>query len=450
MKVTLPIKLTDKQKVVDASAARFKVVKAGRRSGKTKYGSYWLAKRALTVVGKHWYVCNSMELIRDEMWPNLCQLLEGFIAHKDDRLFRIKLINGSMIVCKSATMENALRGRGLSSLFLDEASFVRPRLWDMIIRPMLADKKAPALIASSAKKGWFTNIFKYASTSGDKDWESFHFTIYDNPHIEKSEIETIKKSTPLDTWKQEYMGEDVSHSGQVYSEWKDQIYEPTSKPAVNSWPTVIGMDWGLAAATAAVWCHVSPEGKIIVSREHVRSGWDVSRHSGVLKQISASLTNPLIEYVLDGSAFKREGTSGVSIGEQFQKFGVYCRRAERDFEGGVNLVKQFLNAGWVEISSDCTMLLSAIREWEHDEHEPDVVVAFRYAVTHIVKRGMTKLSTQFPGQVQKFDKAPEEAVKEMMAKSNYRLPLNNTKKSWTVPDWDYENGCPIGTRFGFA
>lgn len=448
MKIKLPITLTPKQKEIDESPARFKVVKGGRRGGKTKYGAYWLAKRALTVPGKHWYVCQSMDLIRDEMWPNLCEILGDYIVRKDDRLFRMDISNGvfrSTIVCKSAQMENALRGRGLSSLELDEASFVRPRMWDTILRPMLADKKGPALIMSSAKKGWFTQIFNYSVKAEDPDWRGFHMTIYDNPYISRDEIEQIKKSTPIDVWKQEYMGEEVSNQGQVYAEYTDRVlYDPDIHYlGAQSWPCVVGMDWGTSANAAAVWLHIGPEGELFAHREHVRNGWDVARHSNVIRSFSSTVSAPLIEYVLDSSAFRKEST-GISVADQFRKFGIYCRRDEKDVQGSLNLVKQFLRGDghrpWLRINQSCPMLISAIQEWEWDEHEPDVVVALRYAVAHAVRRGLTPLATKFPGYVHQEDKSPEQLVSELVARSKVKVRKPSAPAQWR---WDYDHGAPI-------
>lgn len=446
MRIKLDIELTEKQKEIDESPARFKVVKSGRRSGKTKYIAYWLAKRGLTISGKHWYVCQNLDLIRDEVWPHLCELLRDYIVNKNDTLFRMHISNGlfsSVIVCKSAERENALRGRGLRSLALDEASFVRPELWDRIIRPMLADFEAPALICSSAKRGWFTSRYNYATKNDDKDWHGFKFTIYDNPHISRDEIESIRRSTPVDVWKEEYMAEEVAHQGQVYAEFKEQaIYDPaTSFLPASGWPCVVGMDWGKNADAAAVWVHVSPEGKLVVTREHVRNNWDVGRHSAVIRNYCGKLTGRVHGYVLDRSAFREEGTSGTSIADQFKGNGIYCQRSEKDVQSGINLLKQFMRCDWVHISADCQMLLSGIKEWEWNDHEPDALVAFRYAVANIVRQGLTPLANKFPEIVHAHDTTASEEIEETIRRIRpYRINRKPLKTEWS---WDYEAGGPL-------
>lgn len=49
--------LTPAQKQIDKSRARFKVVKAGRRFGKTKYAVRWQIIKAIEIAGEdHYYV----------------------------------------------------------------------------------------------------------------------------------------------------------------------------------------------------------------------------------------------------------------------------------------------------------------------------------------------------------------------------------------------------------
>ena len=76
------------------------------------------------------------------------------IDHVDERLFKIRINtpNGkSVIACKSTDKEDNMRGRKLRSLSVDEASFMRPSTWNNILRPMLADYEAPAIIGSSPR-----------------------------------------------------------------------------------------------------------------------------------------------------------------------------------------------------------------------------------------------------------------------------------------------------------
>jgi len=89
-----------------------------------------------------------------------------------------------------------LRGRKFHFGVIDEASFI-PDLengWLNSIRPTLTDYKGRALFISTPKgKNFFYSLFL---KSGEPDWESFKFTTYDNPYIDKTEIDDARLQLP--------------------------------------------------------------------------------------------------------------------------------------------------------------------------------------------------------------------------------------------------------------
>jgi len=115
--------LTPAQKVIEASKARFKYVKAGRRFGKTKYLVSWLIERALMLPGEEaWYVAPSYRMAKEIGWHEfLAQIPEELIRKKNDRELYIELINDARICLKGSEDEDSLRGRRLGSLGMEEA-----------------------------------------------------------------------------------------------------------------------------------------------------------------------------------------------------------------------------------------------------------------------------------------------------------------------------------------
>lgn len=450
--VKIPITLTAAQKAVDASKARFKIIKAGRRFGKTRYGCYWLAKRAMTVPGLHWYVVRSLDLIRDEVWPVLCQMVPAqFVVHRDDRLFRMTIRVGgveSVIVCKSCEREDNLRGRGIASLCIDEASFVQASLFDLVLRPTLADKMAPALIFSSPKRGWFTKQYDFAVSGADSEWEGFHFTIFDSWLYTmcpggKEEVDKIKRSTPENVWLQEYMATEAANSGIVYDEFNDKsIFRPGQRfESYKSWPVVCGIDWGMKDSTGVVWIAISPQGYPVAVREWVRGNVDVARHALAIRSVEKDMTVKDLDRVLDTSAFRRVGDSSVSIADLFARQGLRCVRSEKDYAPQVDIAKRFLRGDgatpWAYFSTDCPELIKAFKSFEHDEHEPDALAAWRYALTLIVKRKMTPLANHL--RYAKFDHAGKA---EKAPVNGFTIDLSKFRRPAKQWRWDVEAGVP--------
>lgn len=431
------VALTPAQKKIWNSKARFKIVKAGRRFGKTKFGVRWTIDQAIRVPNElHWYTAPTYRMASEIAWTEfLAQIPPDLITKKNENKLWIRLVNDAIIQLKGTEDPKKLRGRRLGSFNQDEAAFQRPEVFASVIRPMLADLEAPSLMTSSPKKGWFSTAFEAAKN--ERDWEAFHFTIYDNPLISREEIEKIKATTPSDIWRREYMAEEIDSQGQVYDEFRDAcIYSPSQKfVGVNKYPCVVGVDWGWDDPTGAAWLHINPDGHVIVAKEHLRSNWDVAKHSDAIKAISKGRNTSAGNYVLDRANFRVEGGRS-SIADQFKdSFGFLFQRSEKDFNYGLDIVKRFLRGDgktpWLHISESCPETIRAFREWEHSEHEPDVLAAIRYALVHAVKNRLTTIVESFKSEaISMPDYAPK----------GYNLPLKRSKKdSWS---WDYSAGVP--------
>lgn len=388
---------TTAQKRIEESPARFKYVKAGRRFGKTKYASDWQIRQALTVPHEeHWYVAPSYRMAHEIAWRDyLDQIPQELMVRVNERELYIQLINGARIAFKGSEEEDSLRGRRLGSLVMDEAALHKPNVYNQILRPMLADLLAPAMFISSPKRSWFSTAWEQANSGKYSDSAAFHFSIYDNPYISRDEIERIKAETPENVWRQEYLAEESEMDGQVYTEFKmESIFNPSTAFVGHSkLPCVLGLDWGHYDDTAAVWLHFLPNGHVVVSREHLKNNWDAAKHSDVIKVNSRG--RDIKAYVMDRTAFRKDGGS-AAIADQFREhLGVPIQRSEKDQNIGIDLMKRYLrgdNGPWLHVSSGCKEVIKAFEGWEHGQHEPDALAALRYGLVHAVRLGLTNLA----------------------------------------------------------
>jgi len=470
--------MTPKQCEVDASPARFKLWKAGRRGAKTWYVAYWLTKNAIRSKGKHWYVTKTLGLAFEELWPVLLDIVpREFVRKVDERRLIIYLrVRGvdSCIALKSAEKLDNLRGRGLASVVVDEAAFLPGMVWEVILRPQLAGSAGPALICSSPKKGWFTQLYHKIKAEPDPEFEAFHSTIYDNPHMlvvrlgscktdgqhcdscrqplngtherlcPLSEIAAIKGKAPVNTWMQEYMAEEVSDQGQVYDEFSNRnIYDPRKDFLdAKTFTTIRGLDWGTDAEAGAVWVGIAPDGRLVISEEHAQKGWDPTRQAEAILTKSAGF-GPITTNVLDRSAFRME-SSLTSVADQYRLAGIPCQRSERDVQGSVGIVKRFLRGGetpWLMVSAKCHKIIEAFQTWEHGDHEPDIAAAGRYGITWAVVKKLTKLSDAIPAVAQSSAAAAvTQREADFILASQARIVPVRRKPSWR---FDRVNGVPF-------
>ena len=103
---------------------------------------------------------------------------------------------------------------------MDEYASMKPEVWEMILRPTLADVKGGALfIGTPAGKNHFHKLWVEAQLSeNEKDWESYQFVSTDNPFLDPDEIEAAKKSMSTQAFRQEFEATFESFSGGIFQE----------------------------------------------------------------------------------------------------------------------------------------------------------------------------------------------------------------------------------------
>ena len=227
----LDFKLHDSQLDIFADPARFKVVAAGRRFGKSYLACITMLCNALQNTNdagydiedkEVYYVAPTFDQAKKIMWPLLKRLgkLEkegGVIANTVENTAVATLINGRRISIKGADRPDLLRGVGLSYVVLDEYAFMKPDVWQQIIRPALADVEGGALfIGTPDGKNHFYDIFEYAK-SHNPTWKAWQFESLSNPTLNPEEIKQAIESSHMTvaTAKQEF-GASFNAGGGTY------------------------------------------------------------------------------------------------------------------------------------------------------------------------------------------------------------------------------------------
>jgi phage terminase large subunit-like protein len=113
---------------------------------------------------------------------------------------------GSTIQFFSGERPDNIRGNTFDFLIVDEMAFTRRELWDEVLSATVLVKGKKVLFISTPKgKNHFHSLFM--QTNYDERYKSFTFTSYDNPMIDKREIDERKRSLPDHVFRQEYLAE---------------------------------------------------------------------------------------------------------------------------------------------------------------------------------------------------------------------------------------------------
>ena len=118
--------LTGPQNDVFHHDARFKMLAAGRRFGKTHLSLVqlivWGAQKAGSL---NWYLAPTYRAAKSIAWRQLKAMVpKELFADKNEVDLSIELINGSRIELKGGDRYDSLRGNSLSNVILDEAAYI--------------------------------------------------------------------------------------------------------------------------------------------------------------------------------------------------------------------------------------------------------------------------------------------------------------------------------------
>lgn len=233
------------QRKVAFHPARFRVIAAGRRWGKSRLAAA-LCLHAAMQRGRVFWIAPIYK-IAEVGWreiKGLARQLAATIHEQDKRALFGQ--TGGWIQVRSADDPQSLRGEGLDFVVFDEAAFTKEEAWTEAIRPALADRQGRALFISSPNgKNWFHRLWEYGQ-QGRTDWQSWQFPTASNPYIPPSEIEAARAEMFGLTFQQEFMAAFVDATGAVLKrEWL-ATGEPNSPL-----PVVLGVDLAISVKSDA-------------------------------------------------------------------------------------------------------------------------------------------------------------------------------------------------------
>ena len=235
MRIELPQPHVNQQLILDSSS-RFRVVMCGRRFGKSELSQIEIITSALH--GNNVAYITPTYALAKTFFDQLSKAVP-FESNRSDLAIQFPN-NGKVQFFTGERLDN-MRGRKFHLVVIDEASFI-PDLengWLNSIRPTLTDYKGRALFLSTPKgKNFFYSMY-IKGVSNETDWQSFQFSTYDNPFIDKSEVDDARLQLPEIVFEQEYMANPAENAANPFgSAYIKQCVFPLSTQPVK----VYGVD----------------------------------------------------------------------------------------------------------------------------------------------------------------------------------------------------------------
>ena len=223
-----PLKPISEQVRLITEDKRFKVVPAGRRSGKTERAKRFVIKAALSNSGMPYFcAAPTRDQAKKIWWKDLKRMTFGAMLAKSpsETELTIDLINGSSITVVGLDRPERIEGQFWAGGIIDEIANCKEEAWPENIKPAL-DTVNPELpyyrswcwlIGVPEGLNHYYDRAQYAQSSNDPEWGyySWHSSEVLPPDI----IESAKRQLSPRQFRQEYEASFESAQGRIYEDY---------------------------------------------------------------------------------------------------------------------------------------------------------------------------------------------------------------------------------------
>ncbi len=397
---------------------RFKVIRSGRRWGKSVFAINKLLYDAVLKGGDYFFVAPTYRQAKMIAWRLLNDYAPKELIKKvNETELAMQFTNGATIYLKGADNPDSLRGVGLNGVVLDEYAFMSPYAWE-VISPVLQDRKGWAVFISTPDGyNHFYDLFNLQ----DEDYASFHFTSYDNPYLDADELEKEKQRMSSEKFEQEYMAEFMKRSGAIWKLFSRDVHvQPQANPLESS--VIYGsIDFGFAIGhpTAFLLHEIKSTGEIFTFDGFTQEGLSPQ---AVVDQIKGRLGKLVIRGIYCD-------TARPDLIEVLNRAGLPAIEAKKDVELGVAKVEEFMlvdpalrQPKWT-ISSHLTKAIEQIEQYvwqeirgedgtykqvpkKENDDNPDALRYFLYSFTQPTKNKKRIIGYQGGDPVTGFGRRP--------------------------------------------
>lgn len=362
--------LTPAQSQIAQDTHRFRVINAGRRFGKSTLMAWEMfALAASSQDARIPYYAPTRDDARDIMWGPLKKICEPLLIDANESRLELKIRNthgGESLIILYGWEAVQERGKGVgvknNHIYFDEVSKYREFFqgWEEILLPTLIDLKGGATFISTPNGfNHFYDLYNYENDpemNQRQEWKSFHFTSYDNPHLDNDEIEAKKLSTTEDRFAQEYLADFRKTEGLVYKEFSRVLHTTSEEPEYVV-ETMAGVDFGFTHPTAVLTVKKDYSNIYWVTDEWFHAG---KTEDEVCDYVASRKFNKVYPDPENASAIEALKRKAVNIREVVKGRGSVV--------SGINMVRELLKQNRLKVNKKkCPHLIQAFEMYSYAE-----------------------------------------------------------------------------------
>lgn len=363
----------EKQHKFHSSKCKKKVYIGGNRSGKTTAGvceGIWRAtcthpfRPELNAIGPNRGRVVAVDFVNGidkiiipqyKQWTPASYLRGGSWESAFDKHTKtLVFANGSIIEFMSYDQDlDKFAGTSRHWVHFDEEP-PKPVFTECLAR--LVDTDGDFWISMTPVEGmnWiYDDLYENNVNNPDGDVEIIEINTFENPYLSASGIKSLMDSMDDEDTKTRIGGGYVRKGGLIYKNFdptvgfkqvlKESVQDPKSYFPSTRWMWILALDHGFNNPTAALWLAVNDDGFIVCFDEHYKQDLTIDQHAAIIKRKIKEHGRFPDLLIADPALKQRNGVSGTSIQEEYQKYGLSFVMGNNDVKAGIIRVKKYFN-----------------------------------------------------------------------------------------------------------
>ncbi len=380
------------QKQIAADTHRFRIVRCGRRFGKTTEAVEEIKglvivdrdrridrlnltdeeKRNIKIMGaQDEYRCRvnywaeTYKDARDIAWGMLLKELAPIILKSNEQRLEIIVRNmdGNKAIIKLRGWEAVESVRGTKSDFdiYDEVAKYKNfwGMWEEVLRPTLSDYIGEGIFYSTPKG--FNHFYElYNLENTNTDYKSFHFTSRDNPYLAQSELDKARDEMTEDRYAQEYLADFRKTAGLVYKDFDRarHLYTPQDTQFANARVVerIAGVDFGFTNPAAVITILRDSDDNLWVDDEWYKEG---KTDLELAEYVASQGFNRVYCDPANPAGIKEITNKKVNVRDVVKN--------KDSIQNGINKVREYLKSGKLRFNSKCTATIQEIEMYSYPD-----------------------------------------------------------------------------------
>lgn len=207
---------------------RFKLVPAGRRSGKSELAKRRLAEHLCRATwhgqpGRYFAAAPTRDQAKRIFWDDLKALIPPqWTRSISEHDLRIVTKSHTQIWVQGLDAPARIEGTPWDGCVIDELANCKPGIWDAHVRPSLADRKGWAWLIGvpdmdSPGQAEYEQLVLLAASGSDAEWACFTWPSADI--LPPEEVESARRRMDPRIFEQEYLGRFIIARGRAFSDF---------------------------------------------------------------------------------------------------------------------------------------------------------------------------------------------------------------------------------------